>query len=178
LKLTTTIFVLSLVSTTYLGGCAVQEQWAATGGSRSDGTVQLSYEYGQFQEPEVDDQQGAELAAQRCAVWGYTGSDSFGGVIRRCQAFGGYGNCLNWLVTKNYQCVGAPSTTNAPQAASVQPPAYVAPQTSSTPGPVPSRQKVEASSDDTVTSDPAPTNVRPVVNPNALSNKRVPFEDW
>ena len=35
-------------------GCAVTKIPVPTGGSRSDGTVQLSYEYGLFQVPKVD----------------------------------------------------------------------------------------------------------------------------
>ena len=33
-----------------LSGCAVQKQLVPTGGSRSDGTVKLAYEYGAFEQ--------------------------------------------------------------------------------------------------------------------------------
>jgi hypothetical protein len=53
--------------------------YVATGGSKSDGTVKLSYEFGLFQEPVVNEQQGLELAKSKCAMWGYTGAEPFGG---------------------------------------------------------------------------------------------------
>jgi hypothetical protein len=180
LKFAVAKLVCSLVSIAFLSGCAVQEQWAATGGSRADGTVQLSYEYGEFQEPEVDDAQGVELAASRCAAWGYTGSDPFGGVIRKCEAFGGYGNCLSWFVTKNYQCTGAPSSSNSPQiAGAAAPTAHVA-AASTYQGPpginsVPPPSNVVNASASVA---PNPPSSPPVVNPNALTNKRTSFENW
>jgi YecR-like lipoprotein len=179
-KSAATILACSLVSIAYLSGCAVQKEWAATGGSRADGTVELAYEYGEFQEPEVDDTQGAELAASRCAVWGYTGSSAFGGVMRKCQAFGGYGNCLSWLVTRNYQCTGAPSSSNAPQTVQSVPAkpsnlvrvenqreAVSPPVTATT-----AQAAREASASTTSNTHP------PVVNPNALTNKATSFENW
>ena len=40
-------FALILVTIILNSGCAaVPQQWVATGGSKSDGTVQLGYEYG------------------------------------------------------------------------------------------------------------------------------------
>ena len=180
LKFALATFLCSLVSITVLSGCAVQEQWAATGGSRADGTVALSYEYGEFQEPEVDDEQGVQLAASRCAVWGYTGSDPFGGVIRKCEAFGGYGNCLSWLVTKNYQCTGAPSPSNVPQtAAAASSTAHVA-AASTYQGP-PVINSVPPPSNLVNASAPVagnPPSSSQVVNPNALTNKRTSFDNW
>jgi hypothetical protein len=175
-----TIFLCILVSVVCLSGCAVQEQWAATGGSRADGTVELAYEYQQFQEPEVDDAQGADLAASRCAVWGYTGSEPFGGVMRKCQAFGGYGNCLNWLVTKNYQCTGAPSSSNTPQTVQSVPaapsnPVRVESQREAPSSPVAAttnQATTEASVSTTSNAQP------PAANPNALTNRPTSFESW
>lgn len=176
MKSAVTTFVCSLVSIVFLSGCAVQKEWEATGGSRSDGTVQLAYEYGGLQEPQVDDAQGAELAASRCAVWGYTGSEPFGG-MRKCEAFGGYGNCLSWLVTRNYQCTGAPSPSNGPQTVQFLP--------------APSSNPVQAVSQREAASSPvAATNAQaatgptasntnpPATNPNALTNKPESFENW
>jgi hypothetical protein len=90
-----------------LSGCAVQKELIPTGGSRSDGTVELSYEFGMFETPKVDYQQGAQSAAQRCQAWGYTDAEPFGGGKTHCQALNGYGNCLRTLVTIQYQCIGA-----------------------------------------------------------------------
>jgi hypothetical protein len=166
-----TILICSLLSISLLSGCAVQEEWAATGGSRADGTVQLSYQYGAYQKPEVDDTQGAELAASRCAVWGYTGSEAFG-TMRKCEAFGGYGNCLSWLVTRNYQCTGAPSSSNAPQTVQSVPAATNVAHVEAQPPPVaPTIQSA------TNANAPSP-NTGPRVNPNALTNKPTSFDKW
>jgi len=86
-------------------GCATSKTWSATGGSRSDGVVRLSYEYLLFQIPHVDDQQGLEIAESRCRSWGYSGSEPFGGQTRVCNNMTNSG-CNSWLVTREYQCLG------------------------------------------------------------------------
>src|SRR5271154_4429873 len=102
------ILKLALVLPFYLGGCATTEEFVATGGSRADGTVNLEYEYGMFQSPREDSDQGVTLAASTCAGWGYSGSQPFGGETQQCEAVNGYGNCVRWLVTRRYQCLGSP----------------------------------------------------------------------
>jgi YecR-like lipoprotein len=109
------ILACSLASLICVTGCAVQKQWIPTGGSRADGTVDLSYEYGMFQKPQVDETQGVDLAASTCAGWGYTGAQPFGGTLSRCEAVNGYGNCVRFLVTRKYQCMGAPAASVTPQ---------------------------------------------------------------
>lgn len=101
-------------------GCTVQKEMVPTGGSRSDGTVNLSYEYGLFERPQVNASQAEASAQQRCEVWGYTGAEPFGGALTRCEAMNGYGECLRTLVTVTYQCTGNPTASgstpaNAPQ---------------------------------------------------------------
>jgi hypothetical protein len=108
------VFACSVASLVCLAGCAVQKEWTATGGSRADGTVELAYEYGAFQKPQVDDTQGVDLASSMCAGWGYTGSQPFG-PMRKCEAVNGYGSCISWLVTRKYQCLGAPGPSTTPQ---------------------------------------------------------------
>jgi hypothetical protein len=97
-----------LASMFVLGGCATPMNYVATGGSRSDGTVKLSYQYGGFQQPVVDAQQGLDLAKSKCAAWGFTGAEAFGGEVRTCTAYNQYG-CVQFLVTAEYQCLGSPS---------------------------------------------------------------------
>ena len=87
-------------------GCATRLDWAATGGSRADGVVRLSYEHGEFQTPQLDDTQAVNLAARRCQTWGYSGAEAFGGVTRQCNQMGGFGGCARWVVTKEFQCTG------------------------------------------------------------------------
>jgi hypothetical protein len=89
-----------------LAGCATVSQMTATGGSRSDGIVRLSFEYGMFDKVEIDQVSALATARQRCAVWGYNDAEPFGGITRQCQAMSGYG-CTHWFVTKEYQCTSA-----------------------------------------------------------------------
>ncbi len=88
-----------------LGSTTVPKEWTATGGSRADGTVKLSYEIGGLETAQLDDGQALKIASERCKVWGYTGAQPFGGVIRQCNAASGYG-CYQWIVSKEFQCVG------------------------------------------------------------------------
>jgi hypothetical protein len=100
------IFACSLASLICFSGCSVQKQWSAMGGSRADGTVDLSYEYGGLQQPQIDEAQGVDLAATTCGGWGYTSSQPFGGTMSRCEAVNGYGMCLRYLVTAQVSVLG------------------------------------------------------------------------
>jgi hypothetical protein len=97
---------IALTAAIFLSGCAVNKDWSATGGSRSDGVVRLSYELREFEQPQLSEQQAISLATQRCKTWGYTGAEAFGGVTRQCNQGGGFGGCSQWMVTKEYQCAG------------------------------------------------------------------------
>lgn len=90
-------------------GCASNKQFVPTGGSRSDGTIKMSYDYGAFERPQVDLKQAVESAKQRCAAWGYTGAAPFGGSTQKC-IDGPSGSCNVWRVTAEYQCTGAPTS--------------------------------------------------------------------
>jgi len=94
-----------------LSGCAVEKNWVATGGSRSDGVVRLSFEVGEFEIPQLNEQQAVNLATQRCRTWGYRGAEAFGGVTRQCNQGSGR-SCGQWIVTKEYQCTGTGSPTS------------------------------------------------------------------
>lgn len=122
-----------IILAVFLAGCATQKQWAATGGSRADGTVKLSYEYTEFEAPQITAAQGTPLAASRCRAWGYTGAEPFGGVSRICNQLGGFGGCGRWMVTAEYQCVSGGSV--APLAAPVQQSAPEPIATGATPAP-------------------------------------------
>jgi YecR-like lipoprotein len=99
--------VLILVSAAILlAGCSVNKTLTPTGGSKADGTVDLSYEFGAFEKPVIDYTSAQVNAEQRCKAWGYTNAESFGGEKRQCQAFDGYGNCARFFVTVTYQCTG------------------------------------------------------------------------
>ena len=89
--------------------CAVQKQWAAIGGSRSDGTVKMAYEYGGFEQPVVDNSAAFESAKRHCAEWGYSNAKPFEGVTKQCTSYNQYG-CVRWRVVATFQCTGTPRT--------------------------------------------------------------------
>jgi hypothetical protein len=96
-----------LVCVFALAGCAVQSTMVPTGGSRADGTVKLSYDFGAFQIPKVNPTQGLAAAKSRCSAWGYTGAEPFGGATKSCVDFS-MGSCNAFRVTVEYQCTGNP----------------------------------------------------------------------
>ncbi len=100
------ILVIAATTALLLSGCATTKNWSATGGSRADATVRLSYEYGTFERPQVNEMEAINLATSRCKTWGYTGAEAFGGVTRQCNMSDGMGGCNRWFVTKEFQCTG------------------------------------------------------------------------
>jgi outer membrane murein-binding lipoprotein Lpp len=97
----------AILATVALAGCAVQAQMVPTGGSRSDGSVKMSYDFGAFQVPKVNASQGLAAAKARCAAWGYSGAEPFGGGTRSCIS-ASMGSCDAFRVTVEYQCTGNP----------------------------------------------------------------------
>jgi len=91
-----------------LAGCATPIAMESTGGSRADGSITMSYEYGMFQRPEVDHEAAARTAGARCQAWGYDRAEPFGAGEQTCLARNEYG-CLRWRVDTKFQCLGAPS---------------------------------------------------------------------
>lgn len=87
-----------------VAGCATVSQMAATGGSRADGIVKLSYEVGMFDKVAIDEATALQTARRRCATWGYQDAEAFGGITRQCNQTNAYG-CMRWFVTKEYQCL-------------------------------------------------------------------------
>lgn len=108
-----TAILLAIASTAILllSGCTTTKEWAATGGSRSDGVVRLSYELGELETAILNEEQAINLATQRCKTWGYDGAEAFGGITRQCNTMGGFSGCARWLVTKEYQCTGTGTST-------------------------------------------------------------------
>jgi hypothetical protein len=90
-----------------LAGCVstpTKKDLVATGGSRADGTVQLSYEMYAYETVETSEAQGLATAKERCAAWGYPNAQPFGGQAKQCQFSNQYG-CISWFVTVTYQCL-------------------------------------------------------------------------
>jgi hypothetical protein len=89
-----------------LAGCATDVVLQATGGSRADGVVNLSYEYGAFQAPKIDSVQALATAKASCAAWDYSGAQAFGGQTTKCSLTTLYGDCARYVATVAYQCTG------------------------------------------------------------------------
>lgn len=85
-------------------GCASVKVPQPTGGSRADGVVELSYEFGMFEDPQVDMSAAGKSAAARCAAWGYENAEAFGGTESRCQRTDAYGGCVRTFATIRFQC--------------------------------------------------------------------------
>lgn len=90
-----------------MAGCATSKQWTVTGGDRADALVRVSYEYPEFKQPELSDEQAMKIATSRCNGWGFDNAEPVAGQIRQCSNMDG-SNCDLWKVTREYQC-----TTNA-----------------------------------------------------------------
>jgi hypothetical protein len=86
-----------------LAACATSSHWAVSGGDRSDGVVRISYEYPEFEQPTLSDQQAMKLALGRCEGWGFDHAEPIAGQIRQCSNMDG-SNCNLWTVTREYQC--------------------------------------------------------------------------
>lgn len=88
--------------------CAVAVTPQSTGGSRADGTIEMSYQYGALTIPEPDWITAGREASQRCQNWGYTSAETFGTGVQSCVSADFYGNCNTYRVTQTYQCSGQP----------------------------------------------------------------------
>ena len=92
-----------LAITAALAGCATSKQWSVTESDRHEGLVRVSYEFPEFQEPQLSDEQAEKLAEGRCNVWGYDDAEPIAGQLRQCSSMNS-GNCELWTVTREFQC--------------------------------------------------------------------------
>jgi hypothetical protein len=97
------LILVSVILVLGLSACVSARQWSATGGDRESGVVRVSYQYPEFHQPTVSDAQAMQLAANRCAAWGYRRAEPVAGLVRECSNMDG-GNCDLWTVTREFQC--------------------------------------------------------------------------
>lgn len=97
--------ICSIILVLILTGCATEKIMRATGGSKADGTVNLSYEHGLFEKPKIDYELARQTALKRCVAWGYKNANAFDAGVADCVARNAYGNCIRQRVTVSYQCV-------------------------------------------------------------------------
>ena len=84
--------------------CATTKMWQATGGSKSDGTIKLSYQHNLYEKPVVNESQALGEAIKRCTSWGFNSAEAFGGSLTQCISPSMAGGCNMFQVTKEYQC--------------------------------------------------------------------------
>ncbi|MNF58840.1 hypothetical protein D3C85_1098640 [compost metagenome] len=112
--------LLTLVAFGAIAGCATKKDFYASGGSRADGTVDMAYDFAQFEKPVISQVQAQSIAKSKCRVWGYNDAEAFGGRQQNCHRFDGWGTCIAGQIVHKYQCIG--NLNEAPQ---VQPAATV-----------------------------------------------------
>jgi len=93
-------YCLLALMTLIVSGCSTTKILEATGGSRSDGVVELSYTVHRFEIPDTDPEQGLSVARARCQAWGYRSAEAFGGSKKTCQNQ----DCSVYVLTFPYQC--------------------------------------------------------------------------
>lgn len=92
-----------------------------SGGSKSDGVINLSYDKGIYDFRTVDWASAHQNAQSRCRAWGYGGASSFGGTTQECikmstpicYQYNTLGQCINkgaancniYRVSVKYQCI-------------------------------------------------------------------------
>ena len=72
-------------------------------GSKADGTVVIGGTLLEFDRMEWGNADG--IAAERCAVWGYSGAKPFSGIRSQCMNPLGWFGCAEREVTRTYQCL-------------------------------------------------------------------------
>jgi hypothetical protein len=103
-RITATVrFLASAALLLNLVACATSQKWGIAGGDRNGGVVRVSYDYPEFHQPAVSDEQAMKIALGRCAGWGYDNANPIPGQTRQCSNMEG-SNCNLWTVTREYQC--------------------------------------------------------------------------
>ena len=97
-------FTLILFCFVLLYGCKVNKYLYVTGGSKADGTLTMSYEYGAFEKPVIQWEEAKQRALQYCKSWGYSGFQFFDRGTQECISWGNSG-CNRWRVTFTCQCM-------------------------------------------------------------------------
>lgn len=98
------ITILALI--VLITGCAspVTKNWGASGGSKADGTVELSVRHTHLEKPILSNTQGKNEALKRCENWGYSSVEEFDFVNTKCNRYDPYVGCMDTVITKKYQC--------------------------------------------------------------------------
>jgi hypothetical protein len=99
--------LLLLVAMATLAACTTYKLWTEYGSDQDQATVQLSYEYRRFENPQVDERAGVSMARERCGDWGYKDAQRKG-EDRQC-IDGTASDCSKWRVIREYRCLSGKS---------------------------------------------------------------------
>ncbi len=99
---TTTLIALVLLSAAF-AGCASNRHWTENQSNRELAVVRVSYEFPEFHEPVLSDDQASKLALSRCEGWGFDQAEPIAGQLRQCSNMDN-GDCDLWKVTREFQC--------------------------------------------------------------------------
>jgi YecR-like lipoprotein len=91
-----------LAAACVLAGCTTYKLWSVADSDQEKATVALFYEYRKFENPQVDERAGVEMARERCKDWGYPSAQRKG-EDRRC-VDGQEPSCSRWRVIREYRC--------------------------------------------------------------------------
>ena len=105
-------YAVILVAVAFLSACVsspVDKLPVPVSGSRADGTVTLSYEYGLFEKPVVNWDEAKKTSEKRCQAWDYKTAESFGGIESDCISSNGYAVASNALILmiNSFRCVSS-----------------------------------------------------------------------
>lgn len=89
---------------TVLAACTTFKFWTESDSDQQAGTIEISYEFRRFENPQVDERAATTLVRDRCADWGFRNGASREGESRTC-IDGTQDNCSRWRVTREYRCL-------------------------------------------------------------------------
>jgi hypothetical protein len=96
----------SIALTLSLAACATMKQdWSAVGGSKSDGTIKLSYTQNMFAKYTDESSIALDLAKKKCINWGYKNAEKFGGETYDCLHSSYMYGCEIRKVFVEFQCL-------------------------------------------------------------------------
>ena len=96
-----------LTVTVAVASCTTYKTWSEYGGGKEEGVLQLTYEYRRFENPQVDERAGIQLARERCRDWGFKDAQRKG-EDRQCTD-GIESDCAKWRVIREYRCLQTPN---------------------------------------------------------------------
>ncbi|MEE9222990.1 MAG: YecR family lipoprotein [Nitrosomonadaceae bacterium] len=105
-------FILAIMLSVLILGCAVTKVPVVIGGSRADGTVDTMYTYGTLQNVTVDMIPTDKAALSICKRWGYTDIERFPSGTRECGGYDYKGGCVDPQINHKYQCVNESKLSN------------------------------------------------------------------